>query len=70
MVTLTSMLPRVALEYGQTWWAASAISWRRSGATLGRKTSSSTARPTPPWPLSPMETLAETPASFVSTPAF
>jgi hypothetical protein len=36
MVTFTSMLPRVALEYGQTWWAASAISWRRSGATFGR----------------------------------
>jgi hypothetical protein len=51
-VSSTSMLPRVALEYGQIWWAAatirSACSW---SSTWGRLTSSVTARLKAPSPV-------------------
>ena len=41
---VTSTLPRVALEYGQTWWAAATIEMARSGSSIpGRVTSSPTA---------------------------
>ena len=33
--TVTSMLPRVALEYGQTWWAASANDCAVARSRLG-----------------------------------
>ena len=48
-VSVTSMLPRVALEYGHTSWAlatsASAAAWSSAGAC----TSSATCRPKPPF---------------------
>ena len=40
----TLMLPRVAREYGQTWWAASTSSLACSGGTFGRSLSSVTTR--------------------------
>ena len=65
----TSMLPRVALEYGQTWCAASASRSAVPGSAPGIDTLSTTARPYPPPPIVPMLTSASTSESSVSTPS-
>ncbi len=41
----TLMFPRVALLYGQTWWAASTSSWAADSSRPGMATSMATARP-------------------------
>jgi hypothetical protein len=46
--SLTSMLPRVAFEYGHTWCAFSTSASAVARSRFGAWTSSSTARPNPP----------------------
>src|SRR6185295_14096718 len=62
-VSRTSTLPRVALEYGQTWWAL----WTRASASAlerpGSETARSISRPKPPSERGPMPTVEVTEAS-------
>ena len=58
--SVTSMLPRVALEYGQRSWARSTRSSAASCGRPGSLISSSTARPKRPLPSAPMSTWAVT----------
>src|SRR3954462_2182384 len=57
--TSTTMLPRVAFEYGQTSWAALTSAVACSRGSSGRSTISSTARPKP-LPAGPIVTFAST----------
>src|ERR1700733_14432066 len=62
-VRRTSTLPRVALEYGQTWWA---FATKASASALGRpgsETARSISRPKPPSERGPMPTVEVTVAS-------
>ena len=63
------MLPRVAFEYGQTWWARATTFSAASRSAPGMVTSSATDRPKAPFSCAPSDTSATTSLSVVSTPS-
>src|SRR5262245_55074535 len=62
-VRRTSTLPRVALEYGHTWWALATRASAAALGTPGSETASATSRPKPPSERGPMPTVEVTVAS-------
>src|SRR5262249_33465090 len=59
----TSTLPRVAFEYGQTWWAFATSASASARETPGSETARSISRPKPPSERGPMPTVEVTEAS-------